>query len=60
MKLCFPKYMFMYNCFSLDTLIFSLLFIPPLQGEVGPPGEAGGPGPKGDKVSCFYSSLLKC
>lgn len=27
------------------------MFIPPLQGDIGLPGETGDPGPEGEKVS---------
>ena len=32
-----------------------LVFPPPLQGDVGHPGEAGDPGPKGEKVHLLLS-----
>ena len=33
------------------------LLAPPLQGDVGLPGEAGGPGPKGEKVNSAMSPI---
>ena len=41
-------------------LNFRLLFLPPLQGDVGHPGEPGDPGSEGEKVHLLLSfSLLK-